>query len=123
MFSSYDGTSSGDYQSRIDLTILETLKFTNMDSWEHWDESEATDFPCLRHLTFLNCTGIRRLPKLLALVNLQIKNCECLLDLPSFPSLQFIKMEGFCSVNHLLQLPMFSHRDISTPVSTRISYR
>uniref|UniRef100_A0A0E0H343 NB-ARC domain-containing protein n=1 Tax=Oryza nivara TaxID=4536 RepID=A0A0E0H343_ORYNI len=97
MLSSGDHTSSGDFQSRIAFPTLETLKFTDMESWEHWDETEATDFPCLRHLTILNCSKLTGLPKLLALVDLRIKNCECLLDLPSFPSLQCIKMEG-CEV-------------------------
>uniref|UniRef100_A0A0D3FXW4 Uncharacterized protein n=1 Tax=Oryza barthii TaxID=65489 RepID=A0A0D3FXW4_9ORYZ len=112
MLSSGDHTSSGDFQSRTAFPTLETLKFTDMESWEHWDETEATDFPCLRHLTILNCSKLTGLPKLLALVDLRIKNCECLLDLPSFPSLQCIKMEGFCRVNHLLQLPLFSQLEM-----------
>jgi hypothetical protein len=31
------------------------------------------------------------------------------LDLPSFPSLQYIKIQGFCSVRDILQIPLFSH--------------
>lgn len=111
MFSCYDETSCSDCRSSTSRSFptLETLKFTNMDSWEQWDETEATDFPCLQHLTIMRCSKLRGLPKVQALQNLRIKNCENLLDLPSFPSLQCIKIEGFCSVSHILQLPIFSH--------------
>uniref|UniRef100_A0A0A9CEA1 R13L1/DRL21-like LRR repeat region domain-containing protein n=1 Tax=Arundo donax TaxID=35708 RepID=A0A0A9CEA1_ARUDO len=111
MLCSYDKTSCGDCRSSTSraFSTLETLKFTNMESWEQWGEIEATDFPCLQHLTVIRCSKLRGLPKLQALQNLRIKNCENLLDLPSFPSLQCVKIEGFCSVSHILQLPIFSH--------------
>ncbi|CAD6263072.1 unnamed protein product [Miscanthus lutarioriparius] len=59
---------------------LETLKFMNMDSWELWDEIEATDFHCLQHLTIMRCSKLNRLPKPHALQNLRIKNCETCKD-------------------------------------------
>ncbi|TVU14046.1 hypothetical protein EJB05_37491, partial [Eragrostis curvula] len=111
MFYGYDKTSCDDCRSSTSRAFpkLETLKFMNMNSWEQWDEVEATDFPCLRHLTIVRCSKLRVLPKLQILQNLRIKNCENLLDLPSFPSLQCVTIEGLYSVSHILQLPIFSH--------------
>ncbi|KAL6903514.1 hypothetical protein ACP4OV_004327 [Aristida adscensionis] len=111
MIPSYDKSSCGECRSSTSIAFptLETLKFMHMDSWEQWDEIEATDFPCLQHLTIMRCSKLRGLPKLQALQNLRIKNCEKLLDLPSFPSLECIKIEGFCTASHILQLPIFSH--------------
>ena len=107
----HDEINCGDYRSSINTAFpkLETLKFSNMDSWELWDELEVPDFPCLRHLTILRCSKLSGLPNLQALQNLRIKNCDKLLELPNFPSLQCIKIQGFWSVNQILQLPIFSH--------------
>ncbi|RLM75535.1 hypothetical protein C2845_PM15G14150 [Panicum miliaceum] len=90
MVSAHDEINCGDYRSSISIAFptLETLKFSNMDSWELWDELEVPDFPCLRHLTIMRCSKLSGLPNLQALQNLRIKNCENLLELPSFPSLQ-----------------------------------
>jgi Leucine-rich repeat (LRR) protein len=111
MLSGHDETNCGDYRSSTSRAFptLETLKFMDMDSWELWDEVEATDFPCLQHLTIMRCSKLSGLPNLQALQNLRIKTCENLLELPSFPSLQSIKIEGFWSVSQVLQLPIFSH--------------
>jgi hypothetical protein len=106
-----EGTNLRGHGSSTSKTfpLLETLKFTGMDSWEKWDEIEPADFPRLKHLTIIKCNKLRQLPKLQALQKLRIKGREHLLDLPSFPSLQYIKIEGFCSVRDILQLPLFSH--------------
>ncbi|CAL5026478.1 unnamed protein product [Urochloa decumbens] len=111
MISGHDKTNCSDYKSCTSRAFptLETLKFADMDSWELWDEVEATDFPCLQHLTIMRCSKLSGLPNLQALQNLRIKTCENLLELPSFPSLQCIKIEGFWSVSQVLQLPIFSH--------------
>uniref|UniRef100_K3Y569 Uncharacterized protein n=2 Tax=Setaria italica TaxID=4555 RepID=K3Y569_SETIT len=78
MLSVHDETTCGDYGSSTSraFPVLETLKFMNMDSWELWDEIEATDFPHLQHLTIMRCSKLSGLPSLQALQNLRIKNCE-----------------------------------------------
>jgi hypothetical protein len=110
-FYTCEGTNLRGHGSSTSKTfpLLETLKFTGMDSWEKWDEIEPADFPRLKHLTIIKCNKLRQLPKLQALQKLRIKGREHLLDLTSFPSLQYIKIEGFCSVRDILQLPLFSH--------------
>ncbi|CAN6235606.1 unnamed protein product [Urochloa humidicola] len=111
MVSGHDKNNCSGYKSSASRAFptLETLKFTDMASWELWDEVEATDFPCLQYLTIMRCSKLSELPNLEALQNLRIKACENLLELPSFPSLQCIKIEGFWSVSQVLQLPIFSH--------------
>uniref|UniRef100_A0A0A9GNQ7 R13L1/DRL21-like LRR repeat region domain-containing protein n=1 Tax=Arundo donax TaxID=35708 RepID=A0A0A9GNQ7_ARUDO len=71
MLCSYDETSCGCCKSSTSRAFpaLETLKFRNMESWEQWDEIEATDFPCLKHLTIIRCSKLRGLPKLQTLQN------------------------------------------------------
>ncbi|GJN27838.1 hypothetical protein PR202_gb15892 [Eleusine coracana subsp. coracana] len=62
MFYGYEKTSCDGHRSSTSRAFpkLVTLKFMNMNSWEQWDEVEATDFPFLHHLTiktwiFLRC--------------------------------------------------------------------
>lgn len=114
MFSSCDDTNFRDHGSstRRAFPLLETLKFTRMDSWEKWDEIEPADFPRLQHLAIIKCNKLRGLPKLQALQNMRTKSCEHLLDLPSFPSPQCIKIEGFCSLRDILQALLFSHLEM-----------
>ncbi|TVU14047.1 hypothetical protein EJB05_37493, partial [Eragrostis curvula] len=99
MFYGYDKTSRDDCRSSTSRAFptLDTLKFMNMNSWEQYSNGmklRPQISLCLHHLTIVRCSKLRGLPKLQILQNLQIKNCENLLDLPSFPSLQCISVEA-----------------------------
>ena len=71
---------------------LESLRFTNMSEWEHWEEvawSSSTEslFPCLHELIIDNCPKlIKNLPTYLPdLTKLLVYNCPKL----EFPALRF----------------------------------
>ncbi|KAL6652399.1 hypothetical protein ACP70R_011324 [Stipagrostis hirtigluma subsp. patula] len=72
-------------QSLSYIGDTEVHKHGLLGAMGQWDEIEATDFPCLHHLTIMRCSKLRGLPKLQALQNLRIKNLNPFLRLKKEP--------------------------------------